>query len=47
LGFGRGQRGGGRSRVDRILPFLPVATIFKPNGIPVSELNYIELSLDE
>jgi hypothetical protein len=39
--------GRGRKILDRNLPYLPVAQIFKPNGIPASELNYIQLNLDD
>ena len=54
IGIGRGQGiqnrsgfGRGRRRMMRNIIGTPIATFFKPNGIPVSELEIVELAMDE
>ena len=37
----------GRPRKRRRIGFLPTSTVFKPQAIPVSELEHINLSIDE
>ena len=46
LGQGRGF-GRGRKRGFRNINFTPTVTFFKPNGIPLRELEIIDLDLDE
>jgi predicted DNA-binding protein (UPF0251 family) len=37
----------GRPRCNRMVRFDPVETFFKPQGIPLKDLNYVEIDLDE
>lgn len=45
-GQGRG-RGQGRPRLNRRIAFNPSATFFKPQGVPMKDLEVIELSHEE
>lgn len=37
----------GRRRIERNISGIPASTYFKPNGIPISDLEVIQLNLDE
>jgi predicted DNA-binding protein (UPF0251 family) len=37
----------GRKISDRNISYKPAFQFFKPNGVPATELNYIQLNLDE
>lgn len=50
IGFGQGLGNGmgrGRRRMLRNIMSTPIATFFKPNGIPIVDLEIITLNLDE
>jgi len=49
-GFNRGRQGSfgvGRRRMMRNIVGVPIATFFKPNGVPIVDLEIITLNLDE